>query len=161
MVSVLCRVCLTSVERKHSTALFTGQNWSHRLSELLRVPVREDDSFPDYICRSCRRTVESVESKLRYLKERIMDSYKRFSNEPNASRKRPKPTSSLQGISPATAAARPPSKRTTLHRRQLFPTANEDVSGIIIILQKVKVYAIVNKYYCYSLLRSLERGRCQ
>ena len=28
-----------------------------------------------------------------------------------------------------------------LHRRQLFPTANEDVSGII-ILQKVKVYAI-------------------
>ena len=119
------RVCLTSVERKHSTALFTGQNWSHRLSKLLRVPVREDDSFPDYICRSCRRTVESVESKLRYLKERIMDSYKRLSNEPNASRKRPKPTSSLQGISPATAAARPPSKRTTLHRRQLFPTANE------------------------------------
>ena len=81
MASVLCRVCLTSVERKHSTALFTGQNWSHRLSELLRVPVREDDSFPDYICRSCRRTVESVESKLRYLKERIMDSYKRFSND--------------------------------------------------------------------------------
>ena len=74
MASVWCRVCLTSVERKHSTALFTGQNWSHRLSELLRVPVREDDSFPDYIFRSCRRTVESVESKLRYLKERIMDS---------------------------------------------------------------------------------------
>ena len=47
MASVLCRVCLTSVERKHSTALFTGQNWSHRLSELIRVPVREDDSFPD------------------------------------------------------------------------------------------------------------------
>ena len=117
-------VCLTSVERKHSTALFTGQNWSHRLSELLRVPVREDDSFPDYICRSCRRTAECVESKLRYLKERIMDSYKRFYNEPNASRKRPEPTSSLQGIASHCCCA------TTIEthnasQQQLFPTANE------------------------------------
>ena len=59
---------------RREKAFYGSFYWSHRLSELLCVPVREDDSFPDYICRSCRRIVESVESKLTYLKERIMDS---------------------------------------------------------------------------------------
>ena len=59
---------------RREKAFYGSFYWSHRMSELLRVPVREDDSFPDYICRSCRRIVESVESKLTYLKERIMDS---------------------------------------------------------------------------------------
>ena len=67
MASVLCSVPHVRREK----AFYGSFYWSHRLSELLRVPVREDDSFPDYICRSCRRIVESVESKL---KERIMES---------------------------------------------------------------------------------------
>lgn len=128
----LCRICAAAVDKRHATAIFSRQghthNWPCRLSELLEVPVNEHDGFPGYMCRTCKRTVESVEGKLRSLKEQICESYSSFSAE---NRRRSKSTSSLEGVSPATAAARPPAKkRTSLQKRQLFPAASEDSSGI-------------------------------
>ena len=134
-MAVCCRVCLSAVEPKHSTALFTAKGvelrWPERLTELLCVPVSDSDKLPGYICRSCRSKVESLESKLTALRQRTHKSYEMLCGEltASASRKRPKHTSSNLGVSPATAEARPPSKRATLQGKQLFPSENEEHSG--------------------------------
>ena len=108
--SVLCRLCLFSMERKYCKALFTDRNTLHeRVSELLCVPVVKWDGFPEYICRACKRAVERVEQELKELKQRIRESYKRHSSEQIAigevhtgylcsasTRKRSKTTSSIE-----------------------------------------------------------------
>ena len=49
---VLCRVCLSSIDKNHSVALFSGRSasdWPRCLRTLLCVSVRESDGFPHYI----------------------------------------------------------------------------------------------------------------
>ena len=129
MAAVLCRICLSTVPPKHSTSLFSDKGLqlklSERLCELLCVPVSACDNLPDHICRSCRQRVESLESKLLLFRKQARESYEKLSHEPT-SRKRTKNTSSAQGISPATAKSRPPAKRNTLQRRQLFSSEKEN-----------------------------------
>ena len=56
-----CRICLSSVETKHCTALFTetglSQGWPSRVRDLLRVKVAKDDGLPSHICKSCRNNL--------------------------------------------------------------------------------------------------------
>ena len=82
-MAVLCRICLTAVEQKHSTALFSDKGlelkWSDRLSELLCVPVCSDDLL-EHICHTCRSRVESVEKKLAVLRRQARDSYEKLSS---------------------------------------------------------------------------------
>ena len=83
---VLCRVCLSSIDKNHSVDLFSGRSesdWPRRLSTLLCVSVRESDVF----CHWCKRNVENVETKLSTLRQQIQASYRRFSSELNSSRK--------------------------------------------------------------------------
>ena len=127
MAKVQCRVCLAIVDRKHGTDLFSEKNWANRVTKLLEVPVSQSDGFPSYICRWCRRCVETIQTKIERLQELITHSYSKFSS---TSRKRTKCTSGSLGVSLATAAARPPTKRTALQRRQLFP-ADDDSSGML------------------------------
>ena len=66
-----CRICLSTVETKHSTALFTAaglsQGWPTRIRELY-VEVVNDDGLPSHICRSCGGKVVSIEGKLQNLR---------------------------------------------------------------------------------------------
>ena len=130
MAAVLCRICLSTAQPKHSTALFNERGltlkWSDRLGELLRVPVIASDDLPDHICRHCRQKVERLEGKLTSLRQQTRKSYERLSHEPTT-RKRPKHTSSSLGVSPGTANARPPAKRShILIGKQLFSSENEE-----------------------------------
>ena len=113
--SVGCRLCLTEVKAKHSTALFSEvglqQNWPSRLRELLLVPVCRGDGLPSHLCRSCLGKVETVELKLKALRQQPRESAGNMQDRVSDDRKRPKDTSSDTGVSPATAKARPPAKR--------------------------------------------------
>ena len=131
---VLCRLCLSEVKSKHSTALFSGvglqQNWPSRLRELLLVSVSRDDGLPSYICRSCVGKVETLERKLTTLRQQAHQSILKFQATAQVSRKRPKDTSSEVGVSPATAKARPPAKRMyAMEARQLFSSVDEESSS--------------------------------
>ena len=127
-MAVLYRICLTEVEQ-HSTALFSNKRlelkWSNRLSELLRVPVCTDN-LPEHICCMCKSRVENTEKKLPLFRQQARDtcSYEKLSSTR-------KHTNSTLDVSPATAQARPPAKRTytALQRRKLFPSEKEESLG--------------------------------
>ena len=129
---LFCRICSTEVQPKHSTALFSDaglqQGWPSRLRELLLVRVDSSDGLPMHICRSCVGKVETMERKLKALRQQARDTIESFPNAPHAgitaTRKRPKSTSGELDVSPAIAKARPPAKRAlnAVASRQLFPS---------------------------------------
>ena len=124
---LLCRICLSEVQPKHVTALFSvvgmQQGWPSRLRELLLVPVDRGDDLPTHICRSCVGKVERLERKLETLRQQARESVKQLHARP--SRKRPKNTSGAVEVSPATAKARPSHKRAVISR-QLFPSLEDE-----------------------------------
>ena len=129
MAAVLCRICPCTAQPKHSTALFSERGltlkWSDRLGELLRVPVIASDDFPTILFSVIAGRKWRV-WKLTSLRQQARESYERLSHEPTT-RKRPKHTSSSLGVSPGTANATPPAKRShTLIRKQLFSSENEE-----------------------------------
>ena len=105
---LLCRICLSEVQPKHATALYTDVGPS-RLRELLLVPVDRGDDLPTHICRSCVGKVETLERKLKTLRQQARESIKQLHARP--SRKRSKNTSGSVEVSPATVQARPSNKR--------------------------------------------------
>ena len=76
---LLCRICLSEVQPKHATALYTDvglqQGWPSRLRELLLVPVNRSDDLPTHICRSCVGKVETLERKLKTLRQQARGKY--------------------------------------------------------------------------------------
>ena len=129
-----CRICLSTVETKHSTALFTAtclsQGWPTRIRELLYVEVVKDDGLPSHICRSCRGKVVSIEVKLQNLRALAQESLKKLQDTRSGERKRSKDTSSRLGVSPHTANARPPAKRQYgVPRRSLFSVNGDSTTG--------------------------------
>lgn len=128
-----CRICLSAVETKHSTALFTAsglsQGWPNRISELLHVEVK-DDSLPSHICRSCKRKVISLEEKLQSLRALAQESLRKLQDKRREERKRSKDSSGTLGVSPYTASVRPPAKRQySASRRSLFPDSANSFTG--------------------------------
>ncbi len=75
-------VCLSAVQLKHSTAIFSDvglqREWPARLQELLLVPVAKDDGLPPQICRSCAGKVESQERKMKALRQLAKESANSF-----------------------------------------------------------------------------------
>ena len=68
---VTCRLCLQSVETKHSVSLFTAQGIEQklaaRLSSLLLVSILPDDGLSMHLCRKCKNAAVGVEQKLQEL----------------------------------------------------------------------------------------------
>ena len=59
---LLCRVCLSSIDKNHSVALFSGRSvsdWPRHLSTLLCISVRESDGFSHYLnaSRKCSKHI--------------------------------------------------------------------------------------------------------
>ena len=110
---VTCRVCLSSVQPKHSISLFTPNSislrWPMRLSELLLVDVASGDGLPNHMCRTCRDQVVSVEKKLQHLRCMAGESYEQLQNR----RKRVNDASSVE-VSPE---LRPQHKRQPLGKK--------------------------------------------
>ena len=133
-----CRFCGEVVSSNHSVGLFTTQanfdNLAAKLSVLLQLPISEDDGLSKFACRLCRNSLKGLE-KLAAKRSAVRAVYQSAGYVPGAARitlaqippnrsystlKRPKDTSGGSGVSPATAKARPPSKRPTVNRT-LFP----------------------------------------
>ena len=133
--SSTCRLCSSTTSRKYLFGLFTPLGEKEKLSDclstLLLVPITKNDKLPQYICRKCKEAFLVVERKLKSLRIQAKESFDKFQqtvpmhtqthfNAPTCtpeSRKRPKHTSSLTGVSPFTARSRPPSKKAS---RRLF-----------------------------------------
>ena len=134
-----CRFCGEVVSSNHSVGLFTTQanfdNLTAKLSVLLQLPISVDDGLSKFACRLCRNSLKSLEEKLAAKRSAVRAVYQRAGYVPGVARislvqippnrgcstlKRPKDTSGGAGVSPATAKARPPSKRPTVSRT-LFP----------------------------------------
>ena len=68
---VTCRLCLQSVETKHSVGLFIAQGVEQklaaRLTSLLLVSILPDDGLSKYLCRKCKSSALGVEQKLQEL----------------------------------------------------------------------------------------------
>ena len=64
-VSVICRLCRRQSSATHALAIFVPTslmiNLPKRISDLLDVPVDENDNRPWKICQKCKRRVESLE----------------------------------------------------------------------------------------------------
>ena len=134
-----CRFFGEVVSSKYSIGLFTTQanfdNLAARLSVLLQVPISAHDRLSMFACRLCRDSLKNLEEKLAAKRSAVRAVYQRAGyvigvaqislaqippNQASSTLKRPKDTSGGAGVSPATAKARPPSKRRTVSRT-LFP----------------------------------------
>lgn len=88
------------------------RSWALRISYLLDINLpTPTDGISPYFCSKCCRRVERLEKAVSELAE-----FRRLANESHEifqhhGRKRPKETSSNEGITPDTAKARPPVKR--------------------------------------------------
>ena len=120
----VCRVCVGKAEHPHYTALFSKESLRvglpGRMSDLLGVPVIQNDNCPQRVCRGCMRKFTSVESSIKSLQETAQASYRQLSDS-LSTRKRAKETSGTIGVSPHTQRARPPSKRIARAPSRLFP----------------------------------------
>ena len=129
-----CRICLSAVNRKHSTALFTAtglsQAWPSRIHDLLCIEVTKDDGLPSHICKSCRGKLVTIEVKLHSLRALAQESLRKLQDERKGERKRSKDTSGALGVSPSTANVRPPAKRQYgVPRRCLFLNDADSSTG--------------------------------
>ena len=114
-----CRVCAGKAEHPNYTAIFSRESLKvglpGRLSSLLGVPVLQNDSCPERICRLCMRKFTSVETNIKLLQQSAQTSYHQFTGG-SSGRKRTKDTSGNVGVSPHTRHAQPPAKRITPSR---------------------------------------------
>ena len=119
-----CRICLSDVAPKHSSALFTAtalrEDLPGRLSRLLLVAIAEGDGLPSHVCRHCRTVAESLESKLQKIRELAQESCRKFRMERS---KRPNDSTGV-GASPHTQKVQPPSNKLR-SPVELFPYENE------------------------------------
>ena len=131
-----CRFCSEVVSSNDVVGLSTPQatfdNLAARLSTLLQLPVSATDGLSQFVCRSCKHSLLNLEEKLAVKRSVVRAAYQRAgyvagipqiqspSNRSSLTLKRPKDTSGGSGVSPATARARPPSKRATVSHT-LFP----------------------------------------
>ena len=99
---------------------------AERISALLSIPVVQGDGLPVHACRSCVRQVLAIETKLANLRDTAKCSYDKLCDTVG-SRKRPKNTSSVTGVSPHTARTRPLAKRLS-SSKQLFPENSESLA---------------------------------
>ena len=124
MASTICRLCARKAERPHYTAIFSKESLQvglpGRLSSMLGIPVVQNDSCPQRICRACMRKFTSVETHIKQLQQTAQTTYHKFIDGPS-SRKRTKDTSGTVGVSPHTQRARPPAKRAAPSRLFLQP----------------------------------------
>lgn len=113
---LVCRFCRCAILSKHYTALFSVGSLRKRLpvrmAMIFNVSVSEHDGLPCFICLTCLRQAEGIESRLDVLRSQATESYKHL----HASRKCPKETSSLD-VSPHTAHSCPPAKQFMSSRR--------------------------------------------
>ena len=77
-----CRFCLSLEDAKHATNLFTVEakhaNLLGRLGPIFLVVLTESDGLPSHVCRSCKRTVFTVEKKLHCSQLFILEHHFRF-----------------------------------------------------------------------------------
>ena len=111
----LLTVCVPGkLNGPHYTGIFSSESLQvglpGRLSSMLGVPVVQNDSCPQRICRACIRKFTSVEANIKQLQQTAQTSYQKFTNRPS-SRKRTKDTSGTVGVSPHTQCARPSAKQ--------------------------------------------------
>ena len=122
LVSPLSAVCSA-----HAVCLFgptaSRQNLPSRISDLLDVPIAENDGYPEHICEKCKRRMERLEKAAEDLvnfRSHANSSYAKLRTCMRGELKRTKETSSSVGVSPDTAKNRPPSKRRLTQRRLEF-----------------------------------------
>ena len=104
-------------ETTHAVCLFgpsaNRQSLSSRISDLLDVPIAENDGYPEHVCEKCKRRLERLEKAaedLENFRSQANSSYIKLRTCRRGELKRTKETSSSVGISPDTAKNRPPSK---------------------------------------------------
>ena len=125
--SCLCRLCQSAVPSAHAVCLFgptaSRQNLPSRISDLLDVPIAENDGYPEHICEKCKRRLERLEKAAEDLvnfRSQANSSYGKLLTCMRGELKRTKETSSSVGVSPDTSKNRPPSKRRLTQRRLEF-----------------------------------------
>ncbi len=118
-----CEGCLPSLSYCYPTQTLhcslsgvgSQHDWPSYLREILGVPVSIDDGLPRYICRSCAGRVETLECKLKAIRQLAYESADKYKamqvRETSVSSKRPKNTCGEVGVSPSTASPRPLAKR--------------------------------------------------
>ena len=135
-----CRFCLSSVEPKHATSVFSGSSSRANLSVVLEavfnVPVAADKHLSSYACRKCVESAKTIHTKLQSLQLMARASYQSILSSPlvdhqlvttkcvslASSQKQTKDTSSGFGISPPTLKSQSPRKRRPGVGKTLFPS---------------------------------------
>ena len=96
-----CIICHSEVQPKHATALFSDvglqQDWPSRLRKLLLTPVDRGNDLPVHSCCSRVGKVETLERKLKTLRQQARESVKQL--HACSSRKHPKNTSGAVEVS--------------------------------------------------------------
>ena len=68
-----CRLCQAAVPGNRATSLFSPgglqRQWASRITELLGVSVRQDDSRSQHMCRKCTRRIEALERAMEDLRD--------------------------------------------------------------------------------------------
>ena len=71
----MCHYCLSEVDGRYATGLFTVQgeleDLPGRLKRIFLVEVMKDDGLPMHICRNCRDKAFGMEKKLQDLRWRV------------------------------------------------------------------------------------------
>ena len=74
-----CRFCLSSVDSKHATSIFSSSSSRANLSSVLgavfNVPVATDKLLSSYACRKCVESAKTIHSKLQSLQLLARASY--------------------------------------------------------------------------------------
>ena len=129
MSTLLGRFCLSEIDARHATGLFTVQgelqDLPGRFGQIFLIAATKNDGLPTYVCRSCRDKAFSVE-KLQDLHRLPRESLNKLGHGQD-SRKRSKETSSGPGVSPHTVAVRPPAKRANMLGKKPFQEGNSTV----------------------------------
>ena len=129
-----CRFCLSTVNPRHATSLFSRNSSEAKLCSVLgavfNVPVATDKLLSPYACRKCVESAKAIYSKLQSLQLMARTSYQSILSSPvvsdvslAASLKRTKDTSGGPGISPSTLKSQPPRKRRPGIGKTLFSSA--------------------------------------
>ena len=108
-----------------------------RISDLLDVPIAENDGYPEHICEKCKRRLERLEKAaedLENFRSQANSSYTKLRTCRRGELKQTKETSSSVGISPDTAKNRPPSKRRLTQKHLDFTQGKKQKIHIYIYL---------------------------
>ncbi len=138
--SCLCRLCQSAVPSAHAVCLFgpsaTRQSLSSRISDLLDVPIAENDGYPEHVCEKCKRRLERLEKAaedLENFRSQANSSYIKLRTCRRGELKQTKETSSSVGISPDTDKNRPPSKRRLTQKRLDFTQSKKLLNFVNIV----------------------------